>query len=202
MSAVQIEIQRSLLHGFRRAQEIALGERRRGQRFEAMFTKAILGWWAGAESRIKPAQLVNISREGVLLLAAEVPREMERASFALAIDRESRWLPGTAVGSALDPSGRYLLRFRFDVPCPDEIFAIALGYSPAAGPSDTRSGQPTEPPSSSIHFAVDAEFDLSVRNLDIEFDVAQEPERAFPETAEFMCFDANSYRTGSKLPVA
>ena len=124
-----LEIQRSLLTGYRRAQEVALSEeRRRSPRFQAATTDALLSWWRGEESHLGPARLVNISLKGALFLAKKAPREMEQASFALPIDRSLRWVPGTAVGVALEASGDYYIRLKFDRTCPDDLFALALGF--------------------------------------------------------------------------
>jgi hypothetical protein len=189
MSLGLIDIQRSLLTGYRRAHLVALGEeRRRGQRFEAVVKTAILGWWVGKESHIRPAHLVNISRGGALLLAAEVPREMERASFALSSDRENRWISGTAIGSALDASGEYLLHFKFDLTCPDAVFGLALGLAASGGPHGPDPGDSDESLSAVSTLTMSAEFEI---DLDLACPC--------PETSEFACFDAADHERLAKI---
>jgi hypothetical protein len=183
MSATLLEIQRSVLLGYRRAQAVALRERRREQRFEPAFTQAVLGWWDGDHSRIRPAEVVNISRSGALLLADEAPGELERANLAFATDRQSRWLAGTVVGSALDASGRYLVRFKFEAECPDEIFDVLIGDADLA----------PQPPQHAADEAHKPEARDDARQLSLDFELIEPIEDGSAESTEFACYNVSSF---------
>jgi hypothetical protein len=137
MSTGLLDIQRALLPGYLRARQFALDEeRRRGARFRAVATEALLGWWEKNESCLRSARLVNISRGGALVIVAQSPRELEPVSFSLLADRTGRWLESRVVGVAAEPPGQFFVHLTFEEPCPDDIFVLALGLAKESNKRD------------------------------------------------------------------
>lgn len=118
---------RGVLELFRAWIRSAPAERRQAARHNAGGGKLWLGWWDGNRLfTAVSADVVNISRGGALVRAAEPPREMQNVWVCLDVTEPGDCVPGSVLSIEPVRAGAWLVRFEFSTPCPHAFLAATL----------------------------------------------------------------------------
>lgn len=107
-------------------------ERRRTPRYKAADTPALLGWTHGDAFRTCPATLINISRDGALVVAHGWPPIEESVWLSVEGQVPTDWLEATVVGPMELREGLPRLRLSFREPCPLPFLETAIGEQPVS----------------------------------------------------------------------
>ncbi|MDR3637816.1 MAG: hypothetical protein P4L84_28680 [Isosphaeraceae bacterium] len=117
-----------MLELFRAWIRLAPSERRQAARHEAGGGRLWLGWWDG--NRVFTAvstELINISRGGALVQAAEAPQELREVWVCLDVTEPGDCLAASVLSVEPIRPGACAVRIEFSEPCPQRFLAATIG---------------------------------------------------------------------------
>jgi hypothetical protein len=107
-------------------------ERRCEQRYSAFGSPILVGWWEGDDFREQDALLRDVSLRGASATLENAPPPGETILVRLSGGQSSDWVEADVIEARkTEWTGRapYLLRLRFQQPCPYDFFTGAIkGY--------------------------------------------------------------------------
>ncbi len=120
---------------FHRNRKDSPPERRGACRYQAVEEGAWLGWWRGGTFRARPARLVDVSLQGSLILADDLPERDQPVWVHLRTPESVEWVASSLVQAHRTKRGPYEARLVFQETCPYDFFKTAVyGRDALAGP--------------------------------------------------------------------
>jgi hypothetical protein len=110
-------------------QESSVADRRCAYRYEAVATKAWLGWWEAEHFRSTNAHLVDISLRGCMMTVDQLPPPDQPVWFCPPGTCPSEWIEARLIESKRRLFGPRVVRIAFLKPFPYETFKH-LVYGP------------------------------------------------------------------------
>ena len=115
--------------GFESAEQVGKGYRRREPRFVANENRIWLQWWQNGEYLGQPARLVNVSRNGAMIVSWNLIPKHQRIRIYLEEPAHEVGVNAIVLDLVEGTKGMHQLRLRFITPCPDGfIEAAANGF--------------------------------------------------------------------------
>jgi hypothetical protein len=93
--------------------------RRRERRYSAVADRLWIEWWDGGEYNGRCARLVNVSRNGAMILASALLRPMQNVRVFLEDAAPEIGVESRVLGVVEGKSGLNQIRLEFCSPCPD-----------------------------------------------------------------------------------
>ncbi len=107
---------------FLRRRSTKFDDRRSSRRYSVEKIEAELCWHDGEQHRTCSATILNLSLGGTLLLAEALPPVSETVWFRLQDEEVPEWDEAVALQARRVGSGGYLIRLKFSVHCPYDVF--------------------------------------------------------------------------------
>jgi hypothetical protein len=108
------------------SQHVEHRERRSEPRFPAVDNASEVGWWEGLELRVTAAQLMDVSREGLLVLVDQAPSGDGLVLVRLVAPELSDWVEAQLIESRETRVGPYQLRLVFRDAPPRDFLERAI----------------------------------------------------------------------------
>jgi hypothetical protein len=100
--------------------------RRREERFDAVSTLLWMQWWRDGECLGRSARLVNVSRQGAMIVAPVLLREEQALRLFLEEVDDPVGVGAVVLGAIEGRTGRHVLRLAFPSGCPETFMTAAI----------------------------------------------------------------------------
>jgi hypothetical protein len=111
----------------------AVAERRQSTRFRAAERHAWIGWWACSERfETVAAHLDNISQGGAKLVLAKPPPVQQIVWLCVGVPDPAECVQAKVLEVRPEPGGDSAIRLAFGLPCPHNLYRVAISGLAAA----------------------------------------------------------------------
>jgi hypothetical protein len=106
---------------------VAVAERRRSTRFPAVERRAWLGWWTRPRRfETVAARLDDISQGGARLVMADPPAFPQIVWLCVGIPDPTECVQAKVLEVKPAPDGDSVIRLAFGIPCPHNLYRVAI----------------------------------------------------------------------------